>query len=132
MKYFIVFTACLVGMACNPHRRINMKNLSGKDAEVIWTILEHDSLAHSPFFMNNSRTVRFELKPKAPYNQVKMSFGVGSWALDTLAMTTSLLESLEIRSAKGTIRLDTSEIYTFLANRRKGIGKKKIEIVIRE
>ena len=116
---------------CSPLRKINMKNRSGEDVEITWTLKEMDSLYKSPFFMSNSRTVRFKLKPGKPYNEVKMSFGMGSWPKDTLALITDRLESLEIKSAGGTMQLNSAEdIYSFLYKRRKGIGKRKIEILV--
>ena len=117
--------------SCSPLRKINMKNRSGGDVEITWTLKELDSLYLSPFFISNSRTVKFELKPQNPYNTVKMSFGMGSWPKDTLSMITNRIESLEIKSANGTILLNSSDdIHAFLYNRRKGIGNRKIEILI--
>jgi hypothetical protein len=108
-----------------------MRNQSGRDVEIIWTIKEADSLFTNPFFISNSRTLTFELKPDKPYNEVKMSFGVGSWPRDTLAILTKTLESLEIKSSNGIIQLKSPEdIYAFLLSRRKGIGNRKIEILI--
>jgi hypothetical protein len=133
MKYSIVafLIIYLLMLGCSPLRKINMKNQSDGDVEITWTLKEQDSLFLSPFFMSNSRTVKFELKPEKPYNEVKMSFGMGSWPKDTLAIITDRLESLRIKSANGTIFLDSSKkIYSFLFNRRKGIGKRKIEILI--
>jgi hypothetical protein len=118
-------------ISCSPFRKINMRNQSGRDVEITWTIKEADSLFTNPFFISNSRTLTFELKPDKPYNEVKMSFGVGSWPRDTLAILTKTLESLEIKSSNGIIQLKSPEdIYAFLLSRRKGIGNRKIEILI--
>lgn len=126
----IVVLTCLI-WNCSPLRKINMKNRSGGDVEITWTLKDVDSIYTSPFFISNSRVVKFKLQPEAPYNTVKMSFGMGSWPKDTLQMITSKLESLEIKSANGTILLDSSDkIFSFLYHRRKGIGHRKIEILI--
>ena len=133
MKYkgSILLLGCMLLFNCSPLRKINMKNRSGGDVEITWKLKDLDSLYKSPFFMNLSRTTKFELKPDKPYNTVKMSFGMGSWPKDTLKMITDRLESLEIKSPNGTIKLDSSNnIYSFLWSRRKGIGKRKIEILI--
>jgi hypothetical protein len=120
-------------MSCTPLRRIDMINHSSHEVEITWTLKEMDSLYKNPFFMSNSTTVKFELTPARPYNEVKMSFGSGSWPPLELKSVTNRLESLEIKYAKGTIQLDSSEaIYSFLLNRRKGIGKRKIEILIKD
>lgn len=120
-------------ISCSPLRRIDMKNHSGQDVKITWTLKEMDSLGKSPFFMSNSRKVRFELKPNEPYNEVKMSFGIGTWPALELKEITDRLESLEIVYAKGTIYLQSpEEIYSFLYERRKGIGKRKIEIMVGE
>lgn len=124
-----LFVLCLLN--CSPMRRIDMKNRSGGDAEITWTLKDLDSLYKSPFFISNSKTTRFQLKAGKPYNTVKMSFGMGSWPKDTLMMITDRIESLEIKSAQNTIQLNSSkDIYNFLYKRRKGIGKRKIEILI--
>jgi hypothetical protein len=133
MKYRFVILHILgfLLLGCSPQRKINMKNASGDAVEITWTLKELDSLYLSPFFISNSRTVKFELKPQKPYDEVKMSFGMGSWPKDTLAIITDRLESLEIKSANGTILLNSSkDIYSFLYNRRKGMGNRKIEILI--
>ena len=116
---------------CSPFRKIDMKNESGGAVEITWTLKEADSLFTNPFFISNSRTVKFELKPEQPYNEVKMSFGIGSWPRDTLEILTKTLESLEIKSANRMIQLNSPEdIYAFLLPRRKGFGNRKIEIRI--
>ena len=129
-KYFLCFF-CLIGVCCSPLRKINIKNRSGSDIDITWKLKDLDSLYLSPFFMSNSRTVAFHLKSDAPHNNIKMSFGMGSWPKDTLSAITERLESLEIKSKGGTIFLDSSDkIFSFLYHRRKGIGHRKIEIKI--
>lgn len=132
MKPSIVLLLAVCCFAhCSPFRKINMKNQSGGNVEITWTIKEADSLFNNPFFISNSRTLKFELKPHKPYNEVKMSFGIGSWSRDSLDILTKTLESLEIKSSDRTIQLNSPEdIYAFLLPRRKGFGNRKIEIVI--
>ena len=126
----LLLAACCFAQ-CSPFRKINMKNQSGGNVEITWTLKEADSLFTNPFFISSSRTLKFELKPNKPYNEVKMSFGIGSWPRDTLAILTKTLESLEIKSSDRTIQLSSPEdIYAFLLPRRKGFGNRKIEIVI--
>ncbi len=132
MKHrFVVLLMTGALLACSPQRKINMKNKSNGKVEITWTLKDLDSLYKSPFFISNSRVVTFELKPQKPFDEVSMSFGMGSWPKDTLAQITDRLQSLEIKSAQGTIQLNSAEdIYAFLYQRRKGIGKRKIEILI--
>jgi hypothetical protein len=130
MRQLLVLTL-LFAAACNPTRRIDMKNHSGDDASITWTMKDGDSLYRSYFFISNSTELKFDLKPNSPYNEVRMSFGMGAWKKDTLKIITKPLQSLQIKSNSGTIQLDSQEeIYTFLWNRRKGITKRKIEILI--
>jgi hypothetical protein len=120
---------CLLLVACDPMRRIEMKNSSGGPVHITWMIQEGDSLTKHALFMNNSKTVKFSLKPEQPYNRVNMSFGIGSWKPDTLRAITRQLDSLIIRSDAGTVSLaGPDEIHDFLSNRRKGITKRKIVI----
>lgn len=128
---FLSFLIYLSATGCSPFRKIDMKNQSGGAVEITWTIKEADSLFANPFFISNSRTLKFELKPDQPYNEVNMSFGIGSWPKETLETLTKTLESLEIKSASKTIQLNSPEdIYAFLLPRRKGFGNRKIEIRI--
>ena len=131
MLRIIILVICCVVASCSPMRKIEMKNASDSDVEITWKLKELDSLYKSPFFISNSITTKFELKPARPYNTVEMTFGMGSWSKDILTTITDRLESLEIKSANGTIQLNSPEyIYSFLYNRRLGIGKRKIEILI--
>ena len=133
MKYITLSILLFVlATACDPLRRIQMKNKSGSDVEITWTLKESDTLQKTAFFMSNSDKVKFDLKPSRPYNEVNMSFGIGSWTADTLRSVTNSLESLQIKSAGGTIHLKSPEdIYNFLSNRKKGITKRKIVIDVR-
>lgn len=129
-----LFSLILLSMtllACSPLRRIVMKNGSGGEVVFTWELKDLDSLYKSPFFISNSRTTRFVLQPGNPHHTVKMGFGMGSWPADSLQMITDRLASLEIRSPAGTIRLGSSkEIFTFLYNRRRGLGKRRIVIQV--
>jgi hypothetical protein len=128
---YVLFIYCILMAYCSPMRKINIKNRSGGDIDVTWKLKDLDSLYLSPFFLSNSKTVAFHLKSNKPYNDIKMSFGMGSWPKDTLSAITERLESLEIKSRGGTIFLDsTDKIFSFLYHRRKGIGNRKIEILI--
>ncbi|SHE56721.1 hypothetical protein SAMN02745131_00675 [Flavisolibacter ginsengisoli DSM 18119] len=128
---YVLFIFCFLAAYCSPMRKINIKNRSGGDVDVTWKLKDLDSLYLSPFFLSNSKTVAFHLKSNKPYNDIKMSFGMGSWPKDSLYAITERLESLEIKSHGGTIFLDSSDkIFSFLYHRRKGIGNRKIEILI--
>ncbi len=130
MKYGLsILLISLFG--CNAARRINIKNTSGNDAEVIWLIKE-DSLANSPFYMNAAKEVKFTLQAKAPYNFIKLSLGQGNWAPVHFNNITNDLDSLIIRSHHGYIKLGTEEIKAFLWTRRHGLDKGKITIHIKD
>lgn len=132
MKYLLAFMFMAIYiMGCNPARRIHMKNLSGNDVEIIWMIKE-DSLQSSPFFMNNSKKVKFSLKPKAPYNSIRLSLGIGSWSNRELQNITDDLDSLIITTHNKEIKLGEGEIRDFLITKRKGMGKNKINLYIHE
>ncbi len=122
----------LLMVGCNPMRRIDMKNASGGDVEITWKLNDRDSSYKSDFFISNSKTLSFNLKPEKPLNEVNMTFGIGSWKPEDLALITERLEALKIKSPAGTIELKSpEEIYAFLANRRKGITKRKIMILVK-
>lgn len=126
--YFFLLSILLLA-ACNPMRRIDMLNRSGADMKITWKLKERDSIYSSPFYYSNSDEIEFKLKPEAPYNTIKMTFGVGRWSRDTLRVISDQLESLEIESVRGKILLNTpDDIYNYLVQRRKGIGNRKIEI----
>lgn len=110
-----------------------MKNASGSEVKITWLLKDEDSLYTSPFFISNSRELTFRLKPQSPYNEVKMSFGIGSWPADTLKLVLRKVQSLEIRSASGTMKLEgTQAVYDFLAIRRTGLGRRNIRIIVTE
>ena len=129
----IIVISFLLLAACNPMRRIDMLNRSGSDMKITWKLKERDSIYTSPFFYSGSDEVEFKLKPEAPYNTVKMTFGVGRWSRDTLRVISDQLESLEIESGRGKILLNTpDDIYNYLVQRRKGIGNRKIQILVKD
>ncbi len=68
LVFFILFIA-LVAIGCDPFRRINMKNYTGDDAEITWTIKD-DSLHRSHFFLNNQKEQKFEIKDNIPGNNI--------------------------------------------------------------
>lgn len=110
-----------------------MKNRSGGDVKITWKLQERDSIYKSDFFISNSDELTFKLKPEKPLNDVKMTFGIGNWKPSALYAVTERLESLEIKSPSGTILLKTTEeIYNFLVNRRKGITKRRILILVND
>jgi hypothetical protein len=129
MKYWtiVIATGIMFLVACNSVRRIRMENKSGEEALISWVIKE-DSINQSKLFFSNSKTVHFTLKEKAPYNKIKMSFGVGSWTPAELSDFVDDLETLEIKWKGGTIKLDTTSIYDYLVIRRRGLDNSQIKI----
>jgi hypothetical protein len=116
--------------SCDPMRRINMKNKSGEDVDIIWTLKE-DSAKTSPLFISNDTEVKFHLKNKRPHNEANMSFGIGSWNEAMLKNISDDIESLQINSAKDSVKLSTTaDIWKYLADRKRGIGKNKIQIMV--
>jgi hypothetical protein len=132
--YLLIFLmTAWITSGCNPLRMIEMKNKSGQDVDIRWKLKDLDSIYKSDFFISNSENLTLELKPVKPFNEVKMSFGEGTWKPKDLEAVTERLESLRIRSAAGTLELkSSSDIYRFLMHRRKGIGKRKILILIKD
>ncbi|MBD0332116.1 MAG: hypothetical protein ICV66_05630 [Chitinophagaceae bacterium] len=129
MKY-IVFVSIVCFVACDPARRIHMKNKTGDDAEITWQ-LKDDSAKLNPLFISNSTEVKFQLKPVAPHNEAKMSFGIGSWTRQVLNNFVDDLEFLEIKSKQDSIKLTTEkEIKDYLLAHRRGLGKTLIRIFI--
>lgn len=129
MKPFLFISTIAFLYSCDPARRINMKNTSGGDAEIIWLIKE-DSLANSPFFMSLSKEITFSLQSKPPYNHVKLSLGEGSWSAVHFNNIMEDVDSLIIRSHNGEIRMGQEELKAFLWSRRMGLDKGKINIYI--
>jgi hypothetical protein len=126
----ILLSILLILQGCNPMRRIDMKNRSGGEVAITWKLQDRDSIYKSDFFISNSDEVSFEIKP-GETNDVKMTFGVGNWKPAALYAVTEKLESLEIKSASGTIVLKSpDDIYNFLINRRRGLTNRRIVIEI--
>ncbi len=131
MKYILLLLLIIFTMdSCDPMRRINMKNKSGEDVDIIWTLKE-DSAKTSPLFISNDTEVKFHLKNKRPHNEANMSFGIGSWNEAMLKNISDDIESLQINSAKDSVKLSTTaDIWKYLADRKRGIGKNKIQIMV--
>jgi hypothetical protein len=125
---FMILLLVIAMAACDPARRINMKNESAGDAEITWVIKE-DSLHKSPFFITSSKEQKFELKTEKPGNAIRMSAGIGTWTPKYLREVVNDLDSVIIRWNGKEVRLRSEEeIFAYLMARRKGIGKDKIEI----
>lgn len=128
---FFFLLAVIIGSGCDPMRRINMKNRSDGPAEITW-VIKQDSINSSPFFMSSSRDVLFNLPDDDSSHDIRMSFGVGTWTKNAVLNLVDDLDSLVIRWRNQEIRLGSSdEIRDFLMPRRKGVGKDKIEIMLR-
>jgi len=132
MKILVFCLSILFISGCDPLRRINMKNETSNDAEITW-IIKEDSLHKSPFFISSSREQKFELKPQSPGNAIYMSAGVGTWTPRYLREIVNDLDSVIIRWNDKEIRLGSeTEIMDFLLPRRRGIGKDKIIITLKD
>ena len=133
MKTALFIIILIVTMAaCDPARRINMRNESGGDAEITWVIKE-DSLHQSPFFITSSKEQKFELKNDKPGNAILMSAGVGTWTPRYLKEVVNDLDSVVIKwNGKELTLRSEEEILAFLLPRRMGIGKEKIEINLKD
>jgi hypothetical protein len=119
-------------MSCDPARRINMKNDTGADAEITW-IIKEDSLHSSPFFITSAKEQKFELKADSPGNAIYMSAGVGTWTPKYLREIVNDLDTVIIRWKDKELKLSSEdEIFGFLLPRRKGVGKDKIEILLKD
>lgn len=130
MALLIFLAVSLAG--CDPMRRINMKNDSAGEAEIIWKIKE-DSLHSSPFFISSDKEQKFVLSSTDPGNAIYMSAGIGTWTPKHVRNLVDDLESVVIRWDKGEIKLESEEdIFNFLLPRRKGVGKDKIEINVKD
>lgn len=120
------FLAVLV-CSCSPVRRIDMKNTGTDTVEFIWTMNE-DSLANNPFMLSNSKELKFSLYPPKRA-EIKMSFGAGNWSLTEVEKLVNKLASLEIKSARQHILIDSLPLLKeFLLARRKGADGGRIEI----
>ena len=128
MKYFVFIFLLQLFFSCDPMRRIDMKNNSSGDVEITWTLKEMDSLYKSPFFLSNSKKIKFKLQQKKPFNEANMSFGSGIWTKEAIDSITNRLDSLEIKSSSGILRMDSKGMNAFLMDKRKGLGKRRIII----
>jgi hypothetical protein len=128
MKYFVFIFLLQLFFSCDPMRRIDMKNNSSGDVEITWTLKEMDSLYKSPFFLSNSKKIKFKLQQNKPFNEANMSFGSGIWTKEAIDSITNRLDSLEIKSSSGTLKMDSKEMNAYLMDKRKGLGKRKIII----
>lgn len=134
MRKLWLFFLLLVPMfflSCDPSRRIEMKNNTNDTAEVTWKSIE-DSIGFNPFVLNNKKELTFVLPPRKN-SEVKLSFGTGTWSPEEVQKAIHLLEYFQIKSANGTLRIDSlPQLKDYLLSRRQGIGKSKIVIVIDE
>lgn len=129
-KLLFVISSTLV-ISCNPARHINMRNDSHEDAHIIWTMKE-DSAKTSPLFISNAVELKFELKPSKPHNEANMSMGVGKWTEERIKSVADDMESLVIVHKNDSVKLNgESAIWNFLQERRKGITKSRIDIVLK-
>jgi len=130
MKYFSLIISILFLFSCNPSRRINLRNKSNNNAEVIFKLKE-DSAKTSPFFISNSTRVDFNLKNKKPQNFASMSFGLGKWTEASIKNIADDLESFEIKHTKDSMLLTTEDqIAKYFFAKRKGTFKSRIEIIL--
>src|SRR5215207_1558107 len=128
---FLILTCCLC-CSCDPMRRINMMNRTTGPAEVTW-VIKQDSINLSPFFLSSAKELSFSLPPGDSAKDIRMSFGVGIWTKKAINNMVDDLDSLIIRWSNQEIRMGTyEEIRDYLLTRRKGVGKDKIEILLRE
>lgn len=133
MKYTLALLTVVAALlcSCDPMRRINMKNESAGEAQITWTLKE-DSALHSPLFISNDTKVKFKLQNIKPYNEAKLSYGSGSWTEAVIKSLADDLEMLEIATATDTVRMKSeAEIWKYLADRKKGVTKKRIHITLR-
>lgn len=128
---WVAMLACIL-LACNPLRRIDIKNESDGEATVQFVVKE-DSLMVSPFNLHNSTELRFRLQAQSPYNLVRFSFGVGHWTETSLQQVTDDLERLEIHTVRSRLRLEGPEaIQAFLWPKLRGITQRKIQLVLKD
>jgi hypothetical protein len=73
------------------------------------------------------------LPHSGPAHDIRMSFGVGTWTKNAVNNLVDDLDSLVIRWNNREIRLGAQEeIRDYLMPRRKGVGKDKIEILLKD
>jgi hypothetical protein len=132
MKIFCFsFFIAVMLVGCNPTRRIILKNNSGAQASLSWKLGGTDSLWRSPFFISSTDSSSIILQAQKPANVAEMSFGQGSWTPDVLQEAIRDLKSMHLQWNKGLINLNSrEEIAAFLLDRRRGIDKHRIVIVL--
>lgn len=131
MKFYILIVLAVLIASCDPMRRINIKNRSSDEAEIIWQIHE-DSVLKSPLYIGNDPVVKYQLKPNSPYNIIKIPFGYGQWSSDYIKSIADDLKSMIIIKGSDSVHYNsTAQIWQFLEERKKGFGKKRIEILIK-
>lgn len=129
--FFWVSILTVFLLSCDPSRHIEMKNRSSDTAEVVWKSQE-DSIGFNPFVLSNTKTLRFVIPPHA-HSSVKLSFGTGTWSPQEVEKAIHFLEYLQISTPRKSLKIESlPALKTYLLQRRKGIGKSKIEIVIEE
>ena len=108
-----------LAFSCDPTRHITMKNIGSDTTQIIWTASE-DSIGFNPFVLHNSNELKFTVPP-GKKNEVKLSFGVGSWTPDYVETFMKYLKSVEVKSKRQSFKLDSSAVIKeyFLAHRKK-------------
>lgn len=120
MRFCICFLiAGLLITACDPARRITMKNSTADTAQIIFKARE-DSIGWNPFVMNNSRELSFTLPPNDSKG-ISLPFGIGSWTPAYVESLMRHLVSIELVSKNKTTKMDSAAILRdyFLSHRKK-------------
>lgn len=120
MKAFLLLViVAAFAVGCDPARRITMKNVGTDTTQIIWTASE-DSIGFNPFVLHNSKELKFTIPP-GKNNEVKLSFGVGSWTPDYVETFMKYLKSVEVISKQQSFKLDSTAVIKeyFLAHRKK-------------
>lgn len=129
MKILLYFILCLPIFSCDPYRRFQMINATEDDA-VVTFIIKEDSLHSSPFFISNTKESAFIVHPGRA-GRIHLSCGEGEWTVKQVAAIADDLESIIIKWNEGETKLETQEQITdFLVQRRKGLDKGKIVLLI--
>jgi hypothetical protein len=109
-----------------------MNNETSSEAEITWFIKE-DSILSSPFFISNSREVKFSIPAANEAKKIKMSFGIGSWSVPVVTNLVDDLDSVKLEWDNKVIVLSTEEdMRSWLMARRRSLDKSKIHINLRE
>ncbi len=131
MKIFLSIVVTVFICSCDPMRRINIKNQSNEEVVVIWQI-HKDSVLTSPMFIGNDPEVKYTLKQDPPFNLIKIPFGYGRWTTDYIKSVADDLKGLIVIKGSDSLHFNsTAQIWQYLEERKKGFGKKRIEIVIK-